>query len=70
MNDEREFIHELAGALGIAFFLTDSVIESLSARPDTAPEEVAQLRKVYESLEKVKALLHSRREVLMNRSDS
>ncbi len=69
MNDEREFLHDLAGALGTAFFLTDSVIESLKARPDAPLEEVGQLTKAYESLERVKGLLQKRRSILIKRED-
>jgi hypothetical protein len=67
MNDEREFLHDVAGALGIAFFLTDAVIDSMSARPDANPEELGHLKKSYEALQKVKVLLHNRRELIIKR---
>lgn len=67
LNEERRFLHDLAGPACTAIFLLDVVLENLQTRSEINSEDLQQLSKVYEALEKVKTLLHGRREVLIGR---
>ncbi len=66
-SDERKFLHDLASPVGAALFLVDIVIDGLQSRPDIDSKELRRTGEVYQSLEKVKLMLHERREILIKR---
>jgi hypothetical protein len=66
-NDEREFLHDLASPIATALFITDAVLEGIQARSHTDPEELIQVKQLYDALEKARSLLHERRETLIKR---
>ncbi len=65
-REERKYMHDVATPLGVAVFLVDAVLEDLQSQ-GVSQDSLAQLNKIRDALNKVTAMLHQRREVLIKR---
>lgn len=64
-NPERQFLHDLASPLGTAMLLTEIIKEDIQKGIQNVAEGVENLESIYKALEKIKFLIHERREILM-----
>lgn len=65
MNDERDFLHNLATPLATAYMAIDVALEMMRARKDADKEELEQLTSAFEALEKLNSMVIHRREILI-----
>lgn len=63
---EKDFIHDLSTPLGTAILVLDSLLEGMKENPSIELQDVERLKTVYSMLDRLKNLVHSRRETLMN----
>lgn len=70
LKEERKFLHDISNPLCTGMFFLDEAIEGFSAHPDVNPEGLLQIKKSYQAFQKVIALLHERREVLIKRGET
>lgn len=68
-DEESEFLHEMSNAVGIALLISDGVLASMQSRPEAPPEELANVREIFESLQKAQQLLMARKSVLRKRAE-
>lgn len=66
-SDERAFLHDLASPIGAALFLADMILDGMQSRPGVDQDELQQVLKLHQSLERVKKCLAERREILIQR---
>lgn len=66
-SSEREFLHNLASPIGAAVFLTEAILDGMQSRSGVDPDDLLQIRHIYEALEQVKKLLQQRRETFIKR---
>lgn len=66
-NDERMFLHDLTSPIAAAMLAMDSLLDNLQSRPGTNTEDLEQARAAFDSLEKIRKMLHERRSLLINR---
>lgn len=69
MNDERKFLHDVAGPIATALFVADSLLEDLKEAGPVQAELASQLAQVTQALEKTQVLLQNRRKVLLERGE-
>lgn len=68
-EDERKFLHDIASPIGTALFLLDAIVE-VSQSQALSAEDLELVKKAFDSLIRVKELLHDRRSTLLAREDS
>lgn len=69
-SDERRLLHDIATPLSIVILTMDMILEGLQKQSEINLEEILQMSQVTEQLEKIKALLVARREILIARGIS
>ena len=68
--EERKFIHEIASPIGAALLELDGVLLELKAVPESNPQTILYLERVFKALQKTSSLLKERRAVLIERGQS
>lgn len=64
VTDEKKFLHEISNPISTVFLMVDSVLESMSNRPDANKDELEQLKKAMDSLVRINTLIQNRRGAL------
>lgn len=67
INDERKFLHDISSPVGTALLLIDMIAEGLQEKLPSDANEIQQIAQAAESLDKLKKMIVSRREILIQR---
>lgn len=65
--EERLFLHDLANPLAVAMLSAEGLVEAMRTSSD--PHNLKMAEQLSRSLEKIRALLSSRREILKGREN-
>ena len=64
-SEERKFLHDIASPVGTGLFMMDGMLERMSQEPGTDPKLLAQLKRIYETFDKMRLMIQDRRSVLI-----
>ena len=64
-SGERKFLHDIASPIGTGLFMSELMLEQISQEPGVDPELVNQLKRVYETFDKLRHMIQDRRTTLI-----